>query len=102
MATVNPNGYRRSLPFPIGALIFSQGVDQLIREGRLDPIPYFQRHTRGDWGEIDDDQWQANNAALTSGERLVSLYLVHRELRICIVTEADRCATHILLTTERQ
>jgi hypothetical protein len=36
------------LAFPIGALIFSE-VDRLVRAGRLDPIPYFRRHTRGDW-----------------------------------------------------
>ncbi|HCF2456873.1 TPA: hypothetical protein NIA41_000428 [Pseudomonas aeruginosa] len=101
MATVHPNGYRRTLLFPIGALIFSEGVDRLMREGRLDPMPYFQRHTRGDWGEVADDKWQANNVALTAGERLESMYLVHRGLRICVVTEADRSATRILLTTER-
>ncbi len=101
MATVHPNGYRRTLLFPIGALVFSEGVDRLMRESRLDPMPYFQRHTRGDWGEVADYKWQANNAALIAGERLESMYLVHRELRICVVTEADRSATHILLTTER-
>ena len=101
MSTVHPNVYRRTLLFPIGALVFSEGVDRLMREGRLDPMPYFQRHTRGDWGEVADYKWQANNAALIAGERLESMYLVHRELRICVVTEADRSATHILLTTER-
>lgn len=101
MATVNPNGNRCTLLFPVGALVFSEGVDRLMREGRLDPMPYFLRHTRGDWGEVADYKWQANNAALTSGEELESIYQVHRELRICVVTEADRSATRILLTTER-
>lgn len=101
MTIVNPSGARRTLLFPIGALVFSEGVDRLMREGRLDPMPYFQRHTRGDWGDIADDQWQANDAALVSGDRLESTYQVHRKLQICIFTEADRCATHILLMTER-
>ena len=56
--------------FRIGALIFSPGIDCLMREGRLDPLPYFQRHARGDWGDVSDDRWQANNAALLSGDRL--------------------------------
>lgn len=101
MATANPNGYRRTLLFPIGALIFSEGVDRLMREGRLDPMPHLQRHTRGDWGDVDDDRWQTNNVALGSGEQLESMYRVHRELSICVVTEADRSATRILLMTER-
>ncbi|MDG9757857.1 hypothetical protein N5E31_03650 [Pseudomonas chengduensis] len=101
MAPEPPTGNRRSLLFAIGALIFSPGIDRLMREGRLDPLPYFQRHASGDWGNITDTQWQANNAALQSGDRLESSYAVHRELSICIVTEADRSATHIVLTSER-
>ncbi|MGK8436754.1 hypothetical protein ACRS3X_05260 [Ectopseudomonas hydrolytica] len=90
-----------TLLFPIGALIFSAGIDQRMREGRLDPLPFLQRHTRGDWGDVSDDRWQANNAALQSGDRLESFYVVHRQLRICIFTEADRSETHIALACER-
>lgn len=89
------------LLFTIGTLIFSPGIDRLMREGRLDPLQYFQRHTRGDWGDVSDAQWQANNAALQSADRLESAYMVHRELSLCIVTEADRSATHIVLASER-
>lgn len=87
--------------FPVGALIFSAGVDRLMRAGRLDPLPYFQRHASGDWGDITDEQWQANNAALQSGDRLESFYVIHRELSIRIVTEADRSETCITLALER-
>ena len=100
MAFAVRNTRDRRLLFPIGALIFSEGVDQLVREGRLDPLPYFQRYTRGDWGDVTDDQWQENNAALTSGRRLDSLYRVTRELTLHIYTEADRRATHIALPSE--
>ena len=98
-ADAKRNGHRRLL-FPIGALIFSQGVDRLMREGRFDPMPYLQRHIRGDWGDVTDDNWQENNAALTSGEPLNSLYIVTRDVTIRIFTEADRSATHVLLPSE--
>ncbi|MFQ8213662.1 hypothetical protein ACKGML_05450 [Klebsiella pneumoniae] len=90
----------RSLLFPIGALIFSEGVDRIMREGRLDPMPYIQRHIRGDWGDVTDLRWQENNAAVTSGKPLGSRYIVTRELTIRIVTEADRSATHVMLRSE--
>ncbi len=90
----------RRLLFPIGALIFSEDIDHLMREGRLDPLPYFQRHTRGDWGDVTDDRWQQNNAALKSGDRLDSLYIVTRELSIRVITEADRSSTRIVLPSE--
>lgn len=94
-----PRDHRRLL-FPIGALIFSEGVDRLMREGRLDPMPYLLHHIRGDWGDVTDDKWQGNNAALKSGARLDSLYMVTRDVTIRIFTEADRSAPHVLLPSE--
>jgi len=76
--------------FEIGSLLFSDRIQQLMDEGRLDPMPLFLRHIRGDWGEVADDRWRENNAALESGGRLESFYVVHRDLAISIVTEADR------------
>ena len=67
---------------------------------RLDPMPFFERHMRGDWGDVADYQWQQNNAALESGERLDSFYVVTRDLSIRIFTEADRSATRIVLPSE--
>ena len=53
MASHRIETYCQRLAFPIGALIFSRGIDRLVRAGRLDPIPYFRRHTRGDWGDVN-------------------------------------------------
>lgn len=93
--------YRRRRLFEVGSLNFSEGIENLIFEGRLEAMPYVTRHLRGDWGDIADDQWQANNAALRSEGRLDSLYIVTRDLSICVFTEADRSATHVVLPTER-
>ena len=92
--------HRRKRLFEIGALEFSEGVERLMNEGRLDPMPFFERHMRGDWGDVADYQWQQNNAALESGERLDSFYVVTRDLSIRIFTEADRSATRIVLPSE--
>ncbi|WP_211460850.1 hypothetical protein [Collimonas silvisoli] len=86
--------------FPIGALIFSPDVERLMREGRLDPMPFFHRHVRGDWGDVDDVLWQANNAAQKTGEQLESLYIVTRDICLSVFTLADRSATHITLAFE--
>ncbi|MDD1152714.1 hypothetical protein M5G25_31065 [Pseudomonas sp. TNT2022 ID357] len=86
--------------FPIGALVFSKGVDQLVREGRLDPMPYVRRHACGDWGAGDDFVWQANNAAVRTGERLDSFYLVASGLQILIITNAERSSTRVQLNGE--
>ncbi|WP_416037223.1 hypothetical protein [Pseudomonas aeruginosa] len=64
MASRHIETYCQDLLFPVGALILSEGIDRLVRAGRLDPIPYFRRHVRGDWGDVSDGQWQANGIAL--------------------------------------
>ena len=100
MASHRIETYCRRLAFPIGALIFSRGVDRLVRAGRLDPIPYFRRHTRGDWGDVNVCQWHANGVALQSGASLESHYVIHLGLAIRIVTDAQRSATAIVLPSE--
>lgn len=95
--------HRNLLPaagVPHRALIFSRGVDRLVRAGRLDPIPYFRRHTRGDWGDVNIQQWQTNSSALQSGASLESHYVIHPGLAIRIVTDSQRCATVIVLPSE--
>lgn len=87
--------------FQVGSLLFTDEIQRLMDEGRLDPMPFFLRHIRGDWGEVADYQWRENNAAVQSGDRIESFYIVHRELALSIVTEADRSATLIRASFER-
>ena len=51
------------------------------------------RHVGGDWGELDADDWRANDAALTSDARLLSAYVLPSGVRLWIITEADRSAS---------
>lgn len=55
------------------------------------------RHVTGDWGEMDDEDRQANETALTEGSRLFSVYRSGSGLKFWIITEADRSATTVLL-----
>ncbi|MCW5259256.1 hypothetical protein D5045_02840 [Verminephrobacter eiseniae] len=100
MASEPHDKHRRKRLFGIGALEFSPGIERLMDEGWLDPMPFFERHLRGDWDDVPDDHWLRNNAALTSGGRLDSHYAVTRDLSIRILTEADRSATRIVLPSE--
>ena len=55
------------------------------------------RHLRGDWGELDRHDWNANNDALIDGTRLFSAYDTSNGERFWIITEADRSVTTVLL-----
>ena len=56
-----------------------------------------QRHQAGDWGDVDDEDREANNRALTDGTRLFSVYHTASEVKFWIITEADRSVTTVLM-----
>ena len=87
--------------FSPGQVVMTAGVDELVRQGRLNPTPYLRRHLHGDWGDLSDDDRRLNDAALKSGEdRLFSSYQVTRDLKLWIITEWDRSVTTLLLPSE--
>ena len=55
------------------------------------------RHVRGDWGQLDPEDWNANELALKDGSRLFSAYHSSRDIKFWIITEADRSVTTVLL-----
>ncbi|WP_043299655.1 hypothetical protein [Burkholderia pseudomallei] len=86
--------------FQPGRLIMTAGVDTLIHEGRLNPLPYLRRHLRADWGELTNEDRRRNDTALQCGDRLLSSYQVTPDLTLWIVTEWDRSVTTLLLPSE--
>src|SRR5581483_8656202 len=66
------------------------------------------RHLTGDWGCVCDEDKQANNEALTHGDRILSAYPIDPskpsegfgENTLWIITEADRSVTTFLLPDE--
>ncbi len=55
------------------------------------------RHAHGDWGDVCDDDKEANDCALEEGSRLLSYYTTASGVKFWIITEADRSATTVLL-----
>ena len=56
-----------------------------------------KRHASGDWGDLEDFEQQQNATALRGGGRLFSAYTTDSEIRVWIITEADRSCTTALL-----
>ena len=57
------------------------------------------RHFSGDWGTVDQADAEANNYALTEGERILSAYMLN-DIKIWIITEGDRSASTVLFPQE--
>ncbi len=78
-------------------MITRNAAQQLHHEDVLDGLG---RHVMGDYGELEDVDWQTNDDARRHGYGIVSSYTDRRHRRFLIVTEADRSATTILLPEE--
>ncbi|QBX63350.1 hypothetical protein [Dehalococcoides mccartyi] len=94
--------------FNTGQIVATRGVYDLACEN-----PEFaqfiqkslNRHVKGDWGDVDDEDKQTNDQALKQGTRLLSAYNDDRfpqngVATIWVITEADRSATTILFPDE--
>ena len=55
------------------------------------------RHARGDWGNLCDDDRLQNDVAATTGQRVLSSYLLPNKRTVWIITEWDRSVTTVLL-----
>lgn len=88
------------LRFSPGEIVATRGADALLREQNLHPVRLLARHLAGDWGEVDAEDAQANEAALQTGARLLSVYTV-AGVKLFVITEAEpRAVTTILLADE--
>jgi hypothetical protein len=86
--------------FLLGRLVATPGALKALEEAGQSPFTVVNRHVVGDWGELDDEDRARNDEALTDGTRLLSAYILKTEVKIWIITEADRSVTTILLPEE--
>ena len=56
-----------------------------------------QRHQRGDWGDLSQEDSEANDQALVNGTRILSSYTATNGTKFWIITESDRSVTTVLL-----
>jgi hypothetical protein len=88
------------IKFPPGSVVATPGVLVAFSEAGDDPVAYLIRHITGDWGDVNAQDWRANEESLLLGERLLSAYRMSNGTRFWIITEADRSATTFLLPSE--
>jgi len=94
--------------FNTGHIVATRGVYELASDN-ADFARFIQdslnRHVKGDWGDVNDEDKEANDQALKQETRLLSAYNDDRFPKngvatIWIITEADRSVTTILFPDE--
>lgn len=91
-----PEPYR--LPhalFPTGQLMITPNALRVVGLEAL--ATALERHSKGDWGDVDAHDRKANEDALRDGTRLLSVYHSPDGGKFWIITEWDRSLTTILL-----
>jgi hypothetical protein len=84
--------------FPHGQIVMTPGA---LSKLPPDEAAYaLLRHLSGDWGELGEHDWKANDRAIEHGSLLFSSYVTSHGTRFWIITEHDRSATTILLPGE--
>jgi hypothetical protein len=91
--------------FSLGRIVATPGAIEALRDAGQSAGEFLGRHVTGDWGELDDEDRQANDTALINGSRILSAYVTRKGERIWIITEAVnemglRYSSTILLPSE--
>ncbi|MFH1087675.1 MAG: hypothetical protein V1737_03720 [Chloroflexota bacterium] len=87
----------------LGRLVWTRGVNEKMAEDAKFAefvLDCLKRHAAGDWGDLGEEDKQANDAALKDGSRLLSAYEQPGLPKVWIITEADRSATTVLFPEE--
>lgn len=92
--------------FSMGQMVATSGALEALQAAEISPLDLLARHARGDWGDLSQDDLEANNQALVDGSRILSAYeLPGLDQKVWIITEAvgddgQRASTCVLMADE--
>ena len=85
--------------FNLGRLCFTENAVTAVPADEL--LKAVQRHAAGDWGTLDQTDWEGSDKALRDGGRVFSRYESSAGRKFWIVTEADRAVTTVSLPEDK-
>jgi hypothetical protein len=81
----------------LGQTVITPGALQEITNAGQTPFEFLIPHMHGNWGELCEEDKKVNELAVEHGYRVLSAYRTKKDVRIWVITEADRSSTCILL-----
>ncbi len=91
------NNNDKPIRFPLGQIVATPGALDAMEAAGQNPMELFQRHARGDWGEVCAEDAQENELSVSDGYRVMSVYTLTSGTKVWVITEADRSVSTILL-----
>ncbi len=74
--------------FEPGQVVATPGALEALERNNISGAQFLNRHVQGDWGELPEEDQQANEEALLSGTRIFSSYMLADETKLWVITEA--------------
>ncbi len=91
---------RQHRKFDLGQIVATPGAIEALEDAEQTPVEFLSRHVAGDWGTVDAEDKRLNDEAIEIGSRILSAYVTKADVKLWIITEADRSSTCILLPSE--
>ncbi len=86
--------------FSLGQTVSTPGALAALEAAGQEPGQLLRRHQSGDWGDVPPEDAAENDLSVAQGFRVLSAYTLETQVKVWIITEADRSATTILLPSE--
>jgi hypothetical protein len=86
--------------FFMGRVVATPGALKALEEANQNPLEFLERHQAGDWGELCEEDIRENEFSVLNGFRILSAYRTRNDVKIWVITEADRSVTTLLLPHE--
>ncbi len=86
--------------FDLGQTVMTIGAKDALDESNQQPFEFIKLHQSGDWGDVCKDDKKENDLSVKEGFRVLSSYRTAKDVKIWIITEADRSSTTLLLPSE--
>lgn len=91
--------------FESGRVVSTPGALEALERAGQTPAEFLDRHVRGDWGMVSENDKQTNELAVQEGSRIFSAYLLSTDEKLWVITEATgengrRESTCLLLPDE--
>ena len=86
--------------FSLGRTVATPGALRALEQANQNPFEFLQRHQAGDWGELCEEDKRENEFSVRNGFRILSAYRTRNEVKIWVITEADRSVTTLFLPHE--
>ncbi|MDQ3131200.1 MAG: hypothetical protein M3Q99_10630 [Acidobacteriota bacterium] len=84
----------KAVLFSLGNIYLTVGAREELEESNQTANEFLARHQKGDYGLICEDDRRENELSVKEGFRILSSYKTNSDVKIWVITEADRESTN--------